>query len=77
MLDNYYGITLIYQTAKYSKEHFYVLEMKSCGGFIKNIECIACVSACKFCRKFETLAFAAAESGTLLSELKVSEPYIF
>jgi hypothetical protein len=40
---------------------FNITRMKSCGGLIEDVECVAALSALKFCRKLDALRFTAGK----------------
>ena len=53
-----------------------VLEVEPCGGFVEDVEGVACFGASQFGGEFDALGFTAAEGGGLLSEGDVAEAYV-
>ena len=61
MFYDYYRVAAIYKTADDSHEDADVFEMKSCGGFVEDVERLSCVAFRQLGGEFYTLALTAGE----------------
>ena len=73
VLDDDDGVALVDESVEHLHEGADVLEVEAGGGFVEDVEGLACVFLSEFGGEFHALAFSAGEGGGGLTELDVAE----